>query len=70
MGLGAGAGAWNAGPGAGQSANNPIPGMHGLNIGALPVNPALMAALNQVYLCYVFKKRDFILINDFLSFKS
>lgn len=47
MGLGAGAGGWNPGPGAGQNANNPIPGMHGLNIGALPVNPALMAALNQ-----------------------
>ena len=41
-----GAGAWNGG--GGQSTSNPIPGMHGLNIGALPVNPALMAALNQV----------------------
>eukprot|EP00088_Acartia_fossae_P009051 TRINITY_DN14365_c0_g2_i1.p1 TRINITY_DN14365_c0_g2~~TRINITY_DN14365_c0_g2_i1.p1 ORF type:complete len:505 (-),score=192.87 TRINITY_DN14365_c0_g2_i1:863-2377(-) len=49
MGLGAAGaqGGWNAGPGGGQSTSNPIPGMHGLNIGALPVNPALMAALNQ-----------------------
>lgn len=47
MGLSAGAaGGWNAGPG-GQSTSNPIPGMHGLNLGPLPVNPALMAALNQ-----------------------
>jgi len=44
-GLSLGAGAWNGG--GGQSTSNPIPGMHGLNIGALPVNPALMAALNQ-----------------------
>lgn len=44
---GGGAGAWNTGPGGGQSNSNPIPGMHGLNIGALPVNPALVAAINQ-----------------------
>ena len=35
--------------GAGQSSNNPIPGLHGLNLGPMPVNPALVAAaLNQV----------------------
>ena len=54
-----GAGAWNGGPGGGQSTSNPIPGMHGLNIGALPVNPALMAALNQVMIklnCKIFIK--------------
>jgi len=34
--------------GTGQSANNPMAGMAGLNIGALPMNPALVAAaLNQ-----------------------
>lgn len=50
MGLGAGGGGgWNQGPGGGgQSANNPMAGMAGLNIGALPMNPALVAAaLNQ-----------------------
>merc|ERR1712168_217424 len=47
VGGGGGAG-WNAGPGGGQSTSNPgIAGMHGLNISALPVNPALVAALNQ-----------------------
>ena len=35
--------------GGGQSTSNPIAGMHGLNISALPVNPALVAALNQVF---------------------
>jgi len=44
---GGGGGGWNAGPGGGQSTSNPIAGMHGLNISALPVNPALVAALNQ-----------------------
>ena len=35
-------------PGGGQSASNPMAGMAGLNIGALPMNPALVAAaLNQ-----------------------
>jgi len=45
----AGAGGWNqAPPGGGQSGNNPIAGMAGLNIGPLPMNPALVAAaLNQ-----------------------
>jgi len=47
-GLGGGAGGWNTGPGGGQNNSNPIPGLHGLNIGAMPVNPALVAAaLNQ-----------------------
>merc|ERR1719430_1923178 len=51
MGGGAGAG-WNQGPGVfsggGQSGSNPMAGMAGLNIGALPMNPALVAAaLNQ-----------------------
>ena len=49
-GMSLGAGAWNGG--GGQSTSNPIPGMHGLNIGALPVNPALMAALNQVMILH------------------
>merc|ERR1712106_753277 len=53
MGMGGGAGAgWNQGPGVfsggGQSGSNPMAGMAGLNIGALPMNPALVAAaLNQ-----------------------
>lgn len=44
-----GGGGWNQGPGGGgQSASNPMAGMAGLNIGALPMNPALVAAaLNQ-----------------------
>jgi len=42
---GGGGGGWNAGGGGNN--NNPIPGMQHLNIGALPVNPALVAALNQ-----------------------
>jgi len=44
-----GGGGWNTGPGGGgQSASNPMAGMAGLNIGALPMNPALVAAaLNQ-----------------------
>lgn len=47
MGVGGGGGqGWNTG--AGQSSNNPIPGLHGLNLGPMPVNPALVAAaLNQ-----------------------
>jgi len=45
-GLGAGGGGWN--PGGGQSGHGVMSGMAGLNIGALPMNPALMAAaLNQ-----------------------
>jgi len=50
MGMGGGGGGgWNQGPGGGgQSGNNPMAGMAGLNIGALPMNPALVAAaLNQ-----------------------
>jgi len=44
-----GAAGWNqAPPGGGQSGSNPIAGMAGLNIGPLPMNPALVAAaLNQ-----------------------
>jgi len=41
IGIGGGAGAgWNQGPGGGgQSDSNPMAGMAGLNIGALPMNP-------------------------------
>jgi len=49
MGMGGGGAGWNQGPaGGGQSGSNPMAGMAGLNIGALPMNPALVAAaLNQ-----------------------
>jgi len=53
IGLGGGAGqGWNQGPGAfsggGQSGSGPMAGMAGMGLGALPMNPALVAAaLNQ-----------------------